>query len=125
MGEAGSYAWAEVFTRDPAKADGFLSKVFPYGVQQMDPGEDPEMAGMDFKVFSVGGGGNPVLGRMKMDDDFPPDVPPYIQVYFGVPDCDEAVSKTQKHGGSCTSARWTARSGGSRRSRTRRAPLSR
>lgn len=99
MGEAGSYAWAEVFTRDPAKADGFLSKVFPYGVQQMDPGEDPEMAGMDFKVFSVGGGGNPVLGRMKMDDDFPPDVPPYIQVYFGVPDCDEAVSKTQKHGG--------------------------
>lgn len=40
-----------------------------------------------------------MLGRMKMDSDFPPDVPPYIQVYFGVPDCDEAVAKTQKHGG--------------------------
>ncbi|GGZ20256.1 hydrolase [Streptomyces avidinii] len=99
MGEAGSYAWAEVFTREPAKADGFLPKVFPYGAQQMDAGDDPEAAGMDFKVFSVGGSGNPVLGRMKMGDEFPPEIPSYIQIYFGVPDCDEAVSKTQKHGG--------------------------
>lgn len=99
MGEPGSYAWAEVFTRDPAKADAFLPKVFPYAAQQMDAGDDPEMADMDFKVFSVGGPENPVLGRMKMDDDFPPDMPPYIQVYFGVPNCDEAVEKTKKHGG--------------------------
>ncbi|WP_079405415.1 VOC family protein [Streptomyces sp. 3211] len=99
IGEAGSYAWAEVFTREPAKADDFLPKVFPYGAQQMDAGDDPETAGMDFKVFSAGGSGNPVLGRMKMGDEFPPEIPSYIQIYFGVPDCDEAVSKTQKHGG--------------------------
>ncbi|MFJ1564185.1 VOC family protein [Streptomyces erythrochromogenes] len=99
MGEAGSYAWAEVFTREPAKPDAFLTKVFPYAAEQMDPGDDPETADMDFKVFSAGDPGRPVLGRMKMDDDFPPEVPPYIQVYFGVTDCDEAVSKTQKHGG--------------------------
>ena len=42
---------------------------------------------------------NVVLGRMNMGDEFPPEIPPYIQVYFGVPDCDEAVSKTQKLGG--------------------------
>ncbi|WP_030762821.1 VOC family protein [Streptomyces sp. NRRL F-2664] len=99
MGEAGSYAWAEVFTREPDKPDAFLTKVFPYAAAQMEPGDDPEPMDMDFKVFSVGAPGRPVLGRMKMDDDFPPEVPPYIQVYFGVPDCDEAVSKTQKHGG--------------------------
>ncbi|MGR4881788.1 VOC family protein [Streptomyces sp. LARHCF249] len=99
MGEAGAYAWAEVFTREPGKADAFLSKVFPYSGQQMDAGDDPEAAGMDFKVFSVGGPENPVLGRMKMGDEFPPQIPSYIQVYFGVPNCDEAVEKTKKHGG--------------------------
>ncbi|MEV7172791.1 VOC family protein [Streptomyces sp. NPDC093224] len=98
-GEAGAYAWAEVFTRDPAAADSFLPQVFPYGSRQMEPGSDPDAPDMDFKVFSVGGPDNPVLGRMKMDDDFPPDLPPYIQVYFAVPDCDEAVAKTQQHGG--------------------------
>ncbi|MFI1283280.1 VOC family protein [Streptomyces sp. NPDC020858] len=99
MGEPGSYAWAEVFTREPDKPDAFLPQVFPYNAQQMDAGDDPAAAGMDFKVFSVNGPENPVLGRMKMDDDFPPEVPPYIQIYFGVPDCDEAVAKTKKHGG--------------------------
>lgn len=98
-GESGAYAWAEVFTRDAEKADGFLTRVFPYESQQMEAGDDPEAAGMDFKVFSVGGPDNPVLGRMSMGDDFPPEVPPYIQIYFGVPDCDEAVEKTKKHGG--------------------------
>ncbi|MGW7455577.1 VOC family protein [Streptomyces sp. NPDC054787] len=99
MGEAGSYAWAEVFTREPGKADDFLAKVFPYAAQQMDPGDDPETAGMDFKVFSLGGAENVVLGRMKMGEEFPPQIPSYIQIYFGVPNCDEAVEKTKKHGG--------------------------
>ncbi|MGW5848007.1 VOC family protein [Streptomyces sp. NPDC055254] len=99
MGESGAYAWAEVFSREPDKPDAFLAEVFPYGTQQMDAGDDPAAADMDFKVFTLGGGENPVLGRMKMGDDFPPEVPSYIQVYFAVPDCDEAVAKTRKHGG--------------------------
>ncbi|MCB5181172.1 VOC family protein [Streptomyces antimicrobicus] len=106
IGENGSYCWAEVFTREPGAADDFLKRVFPYTAQTMEAGDGPEAAGMDFKVFSVTGGGGgeggedrPVLGRMKMDQDFPPEVPPYIQIYFAVPDCDEAVSKTQKLGG--------------------------
>ncbi|MEU9142336.1 VOC family protein [Streptomyces sp. NPDC048349] len=99
MGAAGAYAWAEVFTREPAKADSFLPKVFPYSAQQMDAGDAPDAAGMDFKVFCVGGPENPVLGRMKMGDEFPPEIPSYIQVYFGVPNCDEAVEKAKKHGG--------------------------
>lgn len=103
IGEPGSYAWAEVFSRDPDKPDGFLPKVFPYGVQRMEPGEgeDPEAGDMDFKLFTLGGAGfeNAVLGRMAMGGDFPPEIPSYVQVYFAVPDCDEAVAKTRKHGG--------------------------
>ncbi|RSS81320.1 VOC family protein [Streptomyces sp. WAC06614] len=99
IGENGSFCWAEVFTREPDTADAFLKQVFPYSVQRIEPGDDPAAAGMDFKIFSVEGQDNPVLGRMKMDQDFPPEVPPYIQIYFAVPDCDEAVSTAQKLGG--------------------------
>ncbi|MFD7257265.1 VOC family protein [Streptomyces sp. NPDC059874] len=95
QGENGSYAWAEVFTRDAAKSDAFLPKVFPYGSQQMEPGDE----GMDYKVFSVGGPENPVLGRMPMGDEFPPEIPSYIQIYFSVPNCDDAVAKVQALGG--------------------------
>ena len=98
-GEPGAYCWAEVFTREPEKADAFLKQVFPYGAQKIEPGDDPEMAGMDFKIFNVGAVDQPVLGRMKMGDDFPKEVPSYVQVYFGVPDCDEAVAKAKKLGG--------------------------
>lgn len=36
---------------------------------------------------------------MKMTDDFPPEVPSYVNVYFAVPDCDDAVAKATKLGG--------------------------
>ncbi|MFF1558140.1 VOC family protein [Streptomyces sp. NPDC058279] len=98
-GEPGSFAWAEVFTRDVAKVDAFLPEVFPYEARQMDLGDDPEAAGMDYKMFSLGGPENPVLGRMNMGDEFPPEIPPYIQVFFAVPNCDEAVEKAQARGG--------------------------
>ncbi|MFF4365153.1 VOC family protein [Streptomyces sp. NPDC001594] len=103
LGEAGSYAWAELYTREPGAADPFLERVFPYESRQMETGgaecDDPAAAGMDFKIFSVGGADHPVLGRMKMGDEFPPQVPSYVQVYFGVPDCDLAVEKTKARGG--------------------------
>ncbi|MEU8777465.1 VOC family protein [Streptomyces sp. NPDC048606] len=98
-GESGAYAWAEVFTREPEKADAFFTRVFSYSAQQMEAGDDPEEEGMDFKVFGVGGPENPVLGRMRMGEEFPPEVPSYIQVYFAVPNCDEAVEKTRARGG--------------------------
>jgi predicted enzyme related to lactoylglutathione lyase len=81
--------------------DGFLPKVFPYKTQRVDMGDSPEAAAMDFKIFVLGGQGpeNAVLGRMGMGEEFPAEVPPHLQVYFGVPDCDEAVSKARKLGG--------------------------
>ncbi len=88
--QPGAYCWAEVFTREPEKSDPFFAAVFPYRAQQLQ--DDA----IDFRVFNLGE--RPVLGRMKMTDDFPPEVPPYINVYFTVADCDDAVAKATKLG---------------------------
>ncbi|MET7482147.1 VOC family protein [Streptomyces sp. NPDC005538] len=90
-GVPGAYAWAEVFTREPEKADGFFPAVFPYSAKQM---EDDNV---DFRVYNLGE--NTVLGRMRMGDEFPPEVPSYVNVYFTVDNCDDAVAKATKLGG--------------------------
>ncbi|MFF6996381.1 VOC family protein [Streptomyces sp. NPDC008313] len=87
----GAYCWAEIFTREPEKSDTFFPAVFPYKAKQFQD------ESMDFRMFDVGE--NTVLGRMRMTDDFPPEVPPYINVYFTVPDCDAAVARAAEHGG--------------------------
>ncbi|MGW5657063.1 VOC family protein [Streptomyces humi] len=87
----GAYCWAEVFTREPEKTDPFLTAVFPYTAKQMVDDN------VDFRMFDVGG--NTVLGRMRMSDDFPPEVPSYVNVYFTVGDCDEAVARATELGG--------------------------
>ncbi|GGT28551.1 hydrolase [Streptomyces chromofuscus] len=91
MEQPGAYCWAEVFTREPEKSDTFFCAVFPYTAQQM------EDDGVDFRIFNLGG--NPVLGRMKMTDEFPPEAPHYINVYFTVTDCDDAVARATELGG--------------------------
>lgn len=91
-GEPGAYAWAEVFTRDTDAVDTFLKKVFPYQAQSIADEH------VDFKVFSVGGKENVVLGRMRMGEDFPPDLPSYVNVYFTVEDCDAVVKKAVDRG---------------------------
>ncbi|MFI7401182.1 VOC family protein [Streptomyces sp. NPDC049541] len=87
----GAYGWAEVFTREPEKTDAFFSAVFPYTAQQIVDDN------VDFRMFNLGD--NTVLGRMKMGEEFPPEVPSYINLYFVVPDCDDAVAKATKLGG--------------------------
>ncbi|MEV6246151.1 VOC family protein [Streptomyces sp. NPDC051742] len=88
-GESGSFVWAEVFTREPAKSDDFFTAVFGYNSKTMPDGE------MDYRVFDLGG--DPLLGRMVMTaDQFPPEIPSYIQVYFAVDNCDKAVEAAQR-----------------------------
>ncbi|MFJ9243357.1 VOC family protein [Streptomyces sp. NPDC101776] len=90
-GVPGAYAWAEVFTREPAKADGFFPAVFPYSARQVDD------TTFDFRVYNLGE--NTVLGRMQMGEEFPPEVPSYVNVYFSVDNCDDAVARATKLGG--------------------------
>ena len=87
----GAYCWAEVFTREPEKTDAFFTAVFSYTAKQV---EDDNV---DFRMFDVDG--ETVLGRMRMTDDFPPEVPSYVNVYFTVDDCDAAVDRATKLGG--------------------------
>ncbi|MEU9201340.1 VOC family protein [Streptomyces sp. NPDC048332] len=86
----GAYAWAEIFTREPEKADAFFPAVFGYGVKRMV--DDA----VDFTLYDLGS--DPVLGRMKMTEEFPPEVPSYLNVYFTVADCDAAVEKAKSLG---------------------------
>ncbi|GAA4909415.1 VOC family protein [Streptomyces coeruleoprunus] len=91
----GAYSWAELYTRDPERADAFFRAVFPYTAQKMTDEH------VDYKIFNLGG--NPVLGRMRMDENFPPDVPSYINVYFAVDDVDAAVGRATTRGGKLVS----------------------
>ncbi|MFJ4837265.1 VOC family protein [Streptomyces sp. NPDC088746] len=86
----GAFAWAEIYTREPAKADSFFRSVFGYGVKHLD--DDA----IDFALYDLGA--DPVLGRMKMGEEFPPQVPAHLNVYFGVADCDAAVEKAKSLG---------------------------
>ncbi|MGW7443265.1 VOC family protein [Kitasatospora sp. NPDC054795] len=56
QGEPGAYTWAELVTREPAKADAFFPAVFPFGVKKMAGGD------FDYRMFQVDD--RPVLGRM-------------------------------------------------------------
>ncbi|MEU8950825.1 VOC family protein [Streptomyces sp. NPDC048489] len=86
----GAYCWAEVFTRDPERTDAFFPAVFGYRAKQL------EDSAVDFRVYDLGQ--DPVLGRMGMTDEFPPEVPSYVNVYFTVDDCDAAVAKATERG---------------------------
>ncbi|MFJ2946957.1 VOC family protein [Streptomyces sp. NPDC087226] len=90
VAEPGAYCWAEVFTREPEKSDAFFPAVFSYRAKRLEHE-------VDFRVYDLGE--RSVLGRMRMTEDFPPDMPPYINVYFTVTDCDEAVARATERGG--------------------------
>lgn len=86
----GAYHWAEVVTRDVAKADAFFSAVFPFAVR------GPADGRADLAVFHLGD--EPVLGRRRMGEGFPPDMPPFMSVYFAVDGVDAAVGRATTHG---------------------------
>jgi len=89
-GVPGAYCWAEVYTREPELADAFFASVFPYRAQRL------EDESVDFHLYNLGE--ETVLGRMKMTEDFPAEVPSYVNVYFTVPDCDAALAKATAKG---------------------------
>ncbi|MGW6455074.1 VOC family protein [Streptomyces sp. NPDC055078] len=90
-GEPGAYAWADLCTREPARTDSFFTAVFPYRVRRM------AVEGVDFQLWNVGD--DPVAGRLRMTDEFPPDVPSFVNVHFSVADTDDAVATVEKLGG--------------------------
>lgn len=94
-GEPGAHCcascWAEIFAREPGKSDAFFPEAFGCRAK---PLEDDAI---DFRLSGLGE--RTVPGRMAMTDDFPPELPPWIDVSFTVADCDRAVSRATERGG--------------------------
>lgn len=112
----GAYCWAEVCTREPEKSDAFFPAVFGYRSKQLE-GE------MDFRLFYLGE--RSVLGRMRMTDDFPPEVPPTSTCTSPSTTATPPWPGRPNAAGCCGSGRRTRRSAGSRWPATRSAPPSR
>jgi predicted enzyme related to lactoylglutathione lyase len=89
--ETGSFGWGEVCVRETEGVDAFYPSVFPYEAVQAGGDEG------DYLVWRLDG--KPVAGRLRMGEAIPADVPPYVNVYFVVSDCDDAVRTVERLGG--------------------------
>jgi uncharacterized protein len=99
VNEPGAWSWAQLYTRDPARAPSFYAEVF---------GWESEPLG-EVTMFSRPGyvGGEPeqpvprdvVAGMAPMGDEFPPEVPPHWRIDFWVDDVDATVERAEELGG--------------------------
>jgi predicted enzyme related to lactoylglutathione lyase len=93
VNEPGALSWNELNTRDGAAANTFYEKVFGYTFEQVGDGEK-----FDYTTYNVAG--NPVAGRMQMNDaDWPAEVPAHWATYFAVADADAATALVAAKGG--------------------------
>jgi predicted enzyme related to lactoylglutathione lyase len=90
VNEPGAFCWAEIVTQDAEAVDAFYTALFGYQGRQFGGGAD-----FDYKAFSLPGGENPVLGRLKDTSGGRTG----FQVYFTVADCDEAAATVRRLGG--------------------------
>jgi predicted enzyme related to lactoylglutathione lyase len=82
---ANTYAWAELNSRDPGKAIAFYERVFGWTHRTSD------MGGTDYTELQLDG--ESIAGVLPMNEMFPPEVPSYWSVYFGVDDVDAKFAK--------------------------------
>jgi predicted enzyme related to lactoylglutathione lyase len=80
VGETGAICWVELDTTDPAAAEGFYTKVFPWTAKRSPEYTEWQM------------GGTSLGGMMKIPEEWGP-VPPNWLVYFMVDDVDASVVK--------------------------------
>lgn len=90
VNEPGALVWNELATRDPQGATAFYAAVFGWTARTAD------MGGTMYTTFELDGRG--VAGMMEIGADWPPEVPSYWGVYFGVEDCDAAVAEATGRG---------------------------
>ncbi|MGI5250887.1 VOC family protein [Actinacidiphila glaucinigra] len=99
-GVPGSYIWAEIYTRETERTDPFYEDVFGFGSKRI------EDEAIDFRIFVPEGQevtpGNAVLGRFRMGEGFPEELPAHIIVYFAVSDADRAAETVARLGGRVT-----------------------
>ncbi|MEV6316385.1 VOC family protein [Streptomyces sp. NPDC051776] len=89
--EPGSVCWFELMARDTDKAESFYSAVFGWDgkTSSAGPSEYTEWH-LDGTSFS---------GMMRMNEDFPPELPAHWMVYIAVEDCDASAARVTELGG--------------------------
>ncbi len=94
VNEPGALVWNELMTRDAAAAREFYATVFGYTY------EDMSSEGFEYHAFLVDG--RPTGGIMKLDANWPDEVPAHWAVTFSTDDTDAAADMVRKSGGSVT-----------------------
>lgn len=89
VGEPGSMAWHEAYTRDATRARDFYAAVFGL--------EPRKLEGMEY--WTMHKGPHPVAGVSEMNGRQPASAPPHWLNYFAVADTDAAVKKVTELGG--------------------------
>ncbi|AHI00653.1 VOC family protein [Kutzneria viridogrisea] len=97
-GIPGSFEWADLNTRDGQVADKFFHGLFHYEQGQVGDGVE-----LDYTIWWQHG--TAVLGRYRMDSDFPASTPPHWMVFFRVLDelsTDQTAERAVQWGGAVT-----------------------
>ena len=94
VNEPGSYAWSELSTREPQKAEPFYTAVFGW-----EPRTNP-MNGGSYTTWHLDD--KAVAGMIEMGQDWPTEVPSHWLIYFAVDDTDGAADKARELGGGVT-----------------------
>lgn len=89
--EPGAMAWAEVNTRDSAKARAFYAQVFDLETRKV------EAPGMEY--WTLHRDDKPVGGVLQMDAHWPAAVPPHWMPYFEVANVDASAALVTELGG--------------------------
>ncbi|MEU6801308.1 VOC family protein [Streptomyces neyagawaensis] len=77
--EPGTFAWAELYTRDTKAANAFYAHLFHDAL--FGPDADPD------------------FGRAAVTEVFPAEMPPHFLVHFGTEDCEAALGVVTRLGG--------------------------
>ncbi|WP_030615933.1 VOC family protein [Streptomyces fulvoviolaceus] len=88
LNAAGSLGWVELLSRTPERALDFYTTVFGWSVNASEHYTHWGIDGTDFG------------GMVRMDDKFPPEVPPHWLPYFAVADVDATAATATDAGGS-------------------------
>ncbi|MEU6377083.1 VOC family protein [Streptomyces sp. NPDC046909] len=87
LNEPGSLGWVELMSRQPERAVDFYTTVFGWSVNASEHYTQWGIDGADFG------------GMVRMDDKFPPEVPPHWLPYFAVADVDASAATATGAGG--------------------------
>ena len=91
--EPGALCWTELAVRDADAAAAFYQAIFGW------EGRAARFAGEIGGYTEFLAGDETVAGMVRMDDEWPPDIPPHWMGYFAVADCDESAARVEELGG--------------------------